>query len=327
MRLVLRLTPLLLALLLIVAAPAFLSDGQLSLGAEMLVVLVICSMWNLLAGYTGLVSLGHQAYFAIGGYAVFLTSNGFDIHPFLALPAGFVAAGLAALVVAPLLFRLRDAYFAIGSWVLAEIVYIAVQRSEALGGITGMPLFTGAMLGRDLYAQVFWIAGTLALVTIVGSFLMLRSGFGLGLMSVRDNEVAAAAVGIDVWRNRLVAYVVSAAGVGLAGALYLLPNYFIQPGTAFSGEWTVIMTFVVVIGGIGTLEGPIVGTLVYFIIRQVVTAGLGLPGSWYLVVLGLAAILTMLFAPRGLWPPLRDRLGIAGMSLHRRYPGRAAKDA
>ena len=314
-----RLLPLGLAALLLAIAPGFMNDGQMALGMEMFTVLIICSMWNFLAGYGGLVSLGHQAYFGIGGYATFLISNSLDIHPFLTLPMAAMAPGIIALILTPLMFRLKDAYFAIGSWVLAEVIFIVVQRSDTLGGITGMPLFTGGMLGADVYRNVFWLSGGVALVLTVGAYLLLRSGFGLGLMSVRDNEVAAASIGVDVTRNRRFAYVVSAAGVGLAGAIYLLPNYFIQPGTAFSAEWTVVMTFVVVIGGIGTLEGPILGTILYFIIRQGVTNGLGLDGSWYLVALGAVAILTMLVAPKGLWPVIRDRLGVDWLSVRRSY--------
>lgn len=316
----LRLAALFAAAALVALAPRVLSEGQLSLITEIFVVLAIATMWNLLAGYTGLVSLGHQMFFGIGGYAVFLVSNGLDIHPFLALPAGPLAAALAALVVAPLLFRLRDAYFAIASWVLAEIVFILVQHSDAFGGITGMPLFTGALLGPNAYAETAWLAGGIALLLLAGSYLLLRSTFGLGLMCVRDNEAAATAIGVDVWRNRLVAFVISAAGIGAVGPLYLLPNFFIQPGIAFSAEWTVIMTFVTVIGGIGTLEGPVVGTLIYFAIRQLTTSVLHLPGSWYLVVLGFVAILVMLYAPRGVWPVIRDRLGVDWLGIRHFCP-------
>ena len=317
-----RILPLIVFTVFVGLAPMALSDGQLALGMEIFVVLIICSMWNFLAGYAGLVSLGHQAYFGIGGYVAFIASNALDVHPFLMLPLSAVIAGLVALALTPIMFRMRDAYFAIGSWVLAEVISIAFQRSDSLGGITGLPLFTGGYLGAEVYRDVFWLSGAVAILVVFGAYLLLRSGFGLGLMSVRDNEVAAASIGVDVMRNRRIAYVVSAAGVGIAGAIYLLPNYFIQPGTAFSGEWTVIMTFVVVIGGIGTLEGPIVGTILYFLIRQGVTNWLGLEGSWYLVALGAVAILTMLVAPKGLWPEIRDRFGLDWLSVRRNYPVR-----
>lgn len=317
-----RLVPFALAALAVGLGPLALRDGQLVLGIEMFTVFVICAMWNFLAGYGGLVSLGHQAWFGLGGYATFLASNHFNVHPFLALPLAALIPGLLALALTPLLFRLRDAYFAIGSWVLAEVIFILVQRSDALGGITGVPLFTGGLLGDTIYAQVFWASGAVAVAVLAGSYLVLRSSFGLSLMSVRDNEVAAASIGVDVQRNRRIAYSVSAAGVGLIGAIYLIPNYFIQPGVAFSADWTVIMTFVVVIGGIGTLEGPILGTLIYFLLRQGVTNGLGLPGSWYLVALGLLAIVTMLAAPKGVWPVIRDRFGLDWLSVRRAYPRR-----
>ena len=316
----LRLLPLAVAALAVALAPLVLSDGQLALGMEMFVVFVLCTMWNFLAGYGGLVSLGHQAWFGIGGYAVFIASNHFNIHPFIVLPLAALVPGFIALALTPLLFRLRDAYFAIGSWVLAEVFFIAIQRSDALGGITGMPLFTGGMLGASIYTQVFWLSGGIAIAVLLISYLVLRSGFGLGLMSVRDNETAAASIGVDVRRNRRIAYAISAAGVGLMGAIYLIPNYFIQPGIAFSAEWTVIMTFVVVIGGMGTLEGPILGTLIYFVLRQGITNGLGLSGSWYLVALGTLAVVTMLVAPKGFWPLIRDTFGLEWLSVRRSYP-------
>jgi len=317
----LRLIPAAVFLAFVALAPHFFGDGTLHFFTEMFVVLVLASMWNLLAGYAGLMSLGHQAFFGIGGYAVYLLSNATGLHPFLALPAAIAAAALAAALIAPLLFRLRDAYFAIGSWVLAEIVAIAVQKTDALGGITGLSLAAiGEIEFAAFEANIFFFAALSALLAVGGSLLALKSRLGLALMSVRDNEAAAAAIGVDVWRNRFAAFVISAAGCGLAGGISLLNGLAVQPGNAFSPEWTVVMTFVVIVGGIGTLEGPILGTLIYFGLRELLTVALPLTGTWYLVAMGAVAILTMLFAPQGLWPLMRDRLGIDWLSLKRRYP-------
>lgn len=323
MGLVVRTLPFVLFALGAAMAPLFVGDGTMHLFTEIFVILVISSMWNLLAGYAGLMSLGNQMFFGLGGYAVFVVSNSLNIHPFLALPAGFVASGIIAAVVAPLLFRLRDAYFAIGSWVLAEIVAILVQRSDALGGITGMSLATTGLLDFATFeANIFWIASSSVLVAIIGSYAILRSRVGLGLMSVRDNELAAAAVGVDVWRNRFVAFVVAAAGTGFMGGISMLGGLAVQPGNAFSPEWSVIMTFVVVIGGIGSLEGPILGTLIYFGLRQLLTVVIPLIGTWYLVAMGIVAVLTMLFAPRGLWPVISERWGFEWLRVRHLMPKR-----
>jgi branched-chain amino acid transport system permease protein len=316
-----RLLPFVALIAAVIIAPLTLSDAALHLASELLVVLTLAVMWNLLAGYAGLMSLGHQAFFGIGGYAVFLFANATGMAPFWGFPIAGAAAAVAAAAIAPLLFRLRDAYFAIGTWVLAEIVSILAQRTDALGGITGVALARMDAIDFTRFeGQMFLAAAAAALAAIAGSVWLLRSRLGLALMSVRDNEQAAAAIGVNVWANRFIAFVISAAGCGVAGAISLLGGLVAQPGNAFSPEWTVIMTFVVVIGGIGTLEGPIVGVLVYFVIREVTTVALGLSGSWYLVAMGAVAIATMLFAPQGFWPLLRDRMQVSWLDVQRRFP-------
>jgi len=302
---------------LIAAGFRFLTDSTLHIFNEMLIVLILASMWNLLAGYTGLMSLGHQMFFGIGGYTVFLFSNAMNLHPFLGLPVSIAVASLVAACVAPLLFRLRDAYFAIATWVLSEIVATAVQKTDALGGITGVSLATTDKIDFDTFEADIFLFVTIAAITCIGgTSLILRSRFGLALMSVRDNEAAAEAIGIDVWQNRFIAFILSAGVCGVAGGLSLLTGLTVQPGNAFSADWTAIMTFVVVIGGLGTLIGPIVGTLIYFGLREVFTVLLPLTGTWYLVAMGIVAIVTMLFAPQGLWPLIRRGASISWIKLY-----------
>ena len=316
--LILRALPVLVFVLLVAAAPFALDDGSLHLATEIFVVVVIASMWNLLAGYAGLVSLGHQMYFGAGGYVLFLFANATGISPYWGLLAAFAFGGVAAALIAPLLFRLRDAYFAIASWVLAEIVSILVQKTDALGGITGVSLTDMSAIDMTLFeTTLFWIGAAMALVAVLGSLWLLRSKPGLSFMCARDNERASEAIGVNVWPSRFIAYVVSAAGVAAAGALSLLGGLAVQPGNAFSPDWTVVMTFVVVIGGIGTLEGPILGAIIYFVLRQLLTVVFPLSGTWYLVAMGVVAVATMLFAPRGLWPLVRDRAGVDWLTVRR----------
>jgi branched-chain amino acid transport system permease protein len=155
---------------------------------------------------------------------------------------------------------------------------------------------------------------------VIGTYWLMRSRVGLGLMTVRDNDLAATSIGVDVWRNRFIAFVVSAAGTGLAGAVSFNATLYVAPSFAFDPNWVVAMMFIVLIGGIGTLEGPILGSIIYFALREVATDVLALSGTWYLVALGAAAMATMLFAPAGLWPVVRDRLGIDWLSVRRRPP-------
>jgi branched-chain amino acid transport system permease protein len=167
---------------------------------------------------------------------------------------------------------------------------------------------------------MYWIAAALALGSIGGLLLLMRSSFGLGLMSVRDNDLAAMSAGVDVQRNRFIVFVLSAAGCGLAGAVSFLGNLFITPLAAFDVNWVVYMMFIVMIGGIGTLEGPIIGAVIFFGLRELVTVQFGISAGWYLVALGTAAVIVMLWSPKGLWPPLRDRFGLEFLGVGRKAP-------
>jgi branched-chain amino acid transport system permease protein len=310
---------------LIAGAPFVLNEGFLRLATECLLLLTMAQMWNLLAGYAGLVSLGHQVFVALGAYALFLASDRLEIAPFWVLPlAPLVSAAVAAVIAFPL-FRLRDAYFSIGIWVFAEIIAALTTKSPLAGGTSGLPLGTSKLIDFDWFEPImFWLAGALALGTIGGLYRLMTSSFGLGLMSVRDNDLAAMSVGVDVRHNRFVAFVLSAAGCGLAGALSFMGNLYIAPAAAFDVNWSVYMMFIVIIGGIGTLEGPILGLIIFFGLREVMTGPLGLSGGWYLVGLGVIAVIVMMISPRGIWPVLRDRIGVRLLDVHRAPPRPAA---
>lgn len=309
----------------IAGAPFVLNEGFLRLATECLLLLTMAQMWNLLAGYAGLVSLGHQVFIAFGAYALFLTSGWLEVTPIWVLPVAPLVAGAVAAIIAFPLFRLRDAYFSIAMWVFAEIIGAFTMKSQAVGGTSGVPLATSKLIDFDWFEPtMFWLAGGLTLVTIAALYRMMTSSFGLGLMSVRDNDLAAMSVGVDVRHNRFVAFVLSAAGCGLAGALSFMGNLFIAPLAAFDVNWSVYMMFIVIIGGIGTLEGPILGVIIFFGLRELMTGPLGLSGGWYLVGLGIIAVGVMIVAPRGIWPALRDRIGVRLLDVHRAAPRPAA---
>jgi branched-chain amino acid transport system permease protein len=289
--------------------------------SEMLLMLAMAQMWNLLAGYAGLVSMGQQVFVGLGAYGVFATSIALAMAPYWVLPVAPVLCAAVAAVVALFLFRLREAYFAIGTWVFSEVVSLVISKTERLGGERGMGLPTAKLIdARWLEPMTFWISAALAVAAVVGTFALLKSRVGLGLMTVRDNEVAAASIGVDVWRNRFIAFVLAAAGCGLAGAVSFTATLYVAPTFAFDPNWVVGMMFIVLIGGIGTLEGPVLGTIIYFALREAVTVALGLTGGWYLVGLGVVAVITMLYEPAGLWPLLRGRLGGDWLSVRRRPP-------
>jgi len=303
------------------AGPWWLGDGPMRFLSELFLMLAMAQTWNLLAGYAGLVSMGQQVFVGLGAYSLFVTSIALNLAPFWVLPVAPLVCAAVAAVVALFLFRLREAYFAIGTWVFSEVVSLTISKIERLGGERGMGLPTAKLIDpRWLEPLTFWLSTATAAGAIVGTYALLRSRVGLGLMTVRDNDLAAASIGVDVWRCRFVAFVLAAAGCGLAGAVSFAATLYAAPSLAFDPNWVVVMMFVVLIGGIGTLEGPIVGVIIYFTLRELVTVVFNLSAGWYLVGLGLAAIGVMLFEPAGVWPLLRKRLGGDWLSVRRQPP-------
>ena len=302
----------------LLCAPAYADSGQLRLLSEILLTLAMAQMWNLLAGYTGLVSMGHQAFVGAGAYLLFFTSDKLGIAPYFLVPLAGVGAAVLAAVVAPLMFRLKDAYFSIGMWVFAEIVRLAVTKLEFLGGESGLPLNAVRLVNPDTFqTTAFLISAAICLVALVGVYALMRSSFGLGLMTVRDNELAATSIGVDVWRNRFIAFVITAFGCGMAGATQYMGTMFLAPDSAFDINWVVTFMFIVIIGGIGTIEGPVLGALIYFGLRELFGSYLSISGGWYLVTMGCVAIVVMLVAPKGLWGWARSRWDI-GLDIQRR---------
>jgi branched-chain amino acid transport system permease protein len=317
---------------LLVALPAFAGRDLLNDLIFVLTTLALAQYWNLLAGYAGLVSVGQQAFVGLGGYLLFALTLHAGLDPLVAILLAGLLAGVLALPTALVVFRLSGAYFAIGTWVMAEIYRLVLAQFKQLGGGTGTSLppfvtnevagiqFVKALLlgvrtpaARDIIT--YWVALAFAVGTILLVYLILRSRHGLALAAIRDSEVAAQSVGVDNFKTKLWVYVVTAAATGMIGALIYLQKARISPEAAFSVlDWTAYVIFIVVIGGIGTIEGPIVGVLVFYVLQT----NLAHFGTWYLILLGLFAILTMLFAPRGIWGYLSHRFDLVVFPIRRR---------
>jgi branched-chain amino acid transport system permease protein len=278
-------------------------DRQLVM--EMLLVFAMAQGWNLLCGYTGLLSFGHHAFVGLGAYALFLTVNMLGASPYVSLGASALVCILVALVMALLLHRLRDAYFSIGIWVLADSLRLLFGQWEWAGSSRGVVLNAAAIDPAAFADNVFWLALALALATQIGIFALLRSRMGLALMAIRDNEHGAASIGIAVARNRLAAFVISAAICGVAGGLYYLSVLYVDPSGGFDIDWQIKILFIVIVGGAGTLEGPVLGTLIYFALRELFRDA----GDLYLIFQGATAMIVVLLAPRGIWGSIEARTG------------------
>jgi len=302
------------------AAPAWGGRDDLRLLSEIYAYVALASLWNLLAGYAGLVSVGQQAYVGLGGYVLFASTILAGVHPLVAVPLAGVIAGVVALPVAGLMFRLRGHYFAIGTWVVAEVFRLISSQISALGGGSGISLPAGMVTAMASSRQmreflIYWVALALVVAVLAAIVLLLRSRYGLALTAIRDNELAARSNGADVTRTKLVVYILTAFGTAMVGALIFLQKLRISPDTAFSvNDWTAFVIFITVIGGIGRVEGPIIGTIVFFLLRQTL-ADLG---SLYLLMLGAVAIAVMLMAPKGIWGLVAERFGWQLLPLERR---------
>ena len=276
---------------------------------------IFAMMWNLLAGYGGMVSIGQQAFFGFGGYVMLVLGNHAGLNPFVAIPLGAVAAGLVAIPVSFVAFRLSGGYFAIGTWVISEVFRLSFANIAAIGGGSGTTLT--ALRGIDKATResvTYWMALACVVAAIALVYLFLRSKRGLALLAIRDNEVAAESQGIPVARMKLAVYVVAAAGAGLAGALYFVGNLRISPDAAFSVNWSAFAIFMVVIGGIGRIEGPLVGALIFWALNKFLSDY----GTWYLLGLGLLAIVVTLFFKQGLWGYAQQRWGWSLFPTQRR---------
>ncbi|RWY68222.1 branched-chain amino acid ABC transporter permease [Rhizobium sp. WSM1325] len=321
-------------LLLAFAAPFIVSRGIIQDLFFILTMLVLAQNWNLLAGYAGLISVGQQVFVGFGAYTMFGCVILFGVDPVVAILIAGVLSAALAIPTAFFTFRLYGPYFAIGTWVVAEVVRLLLAQWKALGGGTGTSLpreATRDMMGvgamRDLFGMkaseagdtlTYWLALILAVATIGFIYGLLRSKQGLGLAAVRDNEQAARAVGVDARRMKTLVYLATAFMTGIAGALIYVQKARISPDAAFSvTDWTAYVIFIVVIGRIGTIEGPILGVIIFFLLQNLLADY----GSWYLLMLGLLGIAIMLLAPRGLWGLFSERTGIQLFPVRRVLKG------
>jgi branched-chain amino acid transport system permease protein len=266
----------------------------------LLVLIALAQMWNLLGGYAGMVSVGQQAYIGLGAYALWMFVDVLGVHPFASVFLAALVAGVIAIPTALLVFRLRGGYFAIGTWVMAEVYRLIVSNIQASGGGSGTTVTGVQKMVPDVDMRMYGIY-LLALVAAVAAvavvYFLLRSKLGLGLTSIRDNEVAAESLGVHVFRSKLYIYIIAGIGCGLAGSIYYLNQLRIQPDAAFGINWTAFIIFIVIIGGVGTIEGPILGAIIFYVLQET----LAQQGTYYLILLGGVAIVITVLSPGGLW--------------------------
>jgi branched-chain amino acid transport system permease protein len=295
-------------LLLIVLAvgPTIFPAGITDRLTTLFIYIIIAAMWNALAGYGGLVSIGQQLFIGLGGYVLIRLSNaGVSLYPALLLSV--VIIGILALPIGELMLRLRGGEFAIGMWVLAELAHFIVNLDPLIQGETGTSLLAlNAFAPAARRADTYWMGLALMVLLLGALFVLLRGKIGASVQAIRDDEIAAASVGVKVHNGKRVMFVLAAAGCAAAGVLNLSSTISYQPHAFFGIQWTAYMLFMALVGGLGTFEGPIIGAIVFFSMETF----FGATGVLYLIGLGAVALGFALFIPRGIYGFLESRFGL-----------------
>lgn len=282
------------ATVVVLAVLPWLIPGRADLLNLLLLVFLYVTLgqsWNILGGFAGQVNLGHAAFFGLGAMAARGLWLGGWPAP-LALGAGGLAALVFALVIGVPTFRLHGAYFAIGTLGMAEA--LRVSTGNLLSSATSLP--PDLVNGYDLGIR-YQLALAIALACVLAAWLLLRSRVGLGILAVREDEEAAAAVGVGALRHKLVALSISSLFAGLAGAVFAFYHVSYYPAFAFSPTWTFDALLPVYLGGVGTLVGPIVGAVLYVLVRE--QLALTLPQA-HVIIFGILFIVVVLAFPGGL---------------------------
>lgn len=259
----------------------------------------LAQSWNLVAGYTGLISLGHAAFFGLGAYTSGMLITYSDFSFTAAVIAGGLVAALFSAVISVPTFRFRGIYFAIGTLILAEALRIWMINWEVTGGAQGLhfPVGSGLSLNGFYYLMLAIASGMTLLIVVI-----LRVKLGIGLRAIRDNEDGAQNMGVNTFRTKLYAFLISAFAAGMMGSVHAAKLGAIEPYSIFGMAWTTTLINIVIIGGIGTVIGPIVGAIFITILAE----NLANFYTYHLIITGIILILMIRFMPAGIWGTLRN---------------------
>ncbi len=275
---------------------------------KMFLYCAMAVMWNLMSGYTGMTSLGQQGFVGVAGYSMAVITTTCGLSYWLGLLVGGVLGGLLSLVLSVILFRMRGMYFAVATWVIAEAIKTFFLSWTFVNQGGGM-----RVTGRPDRSVIYLVALAICVAAIVVVYALLNSRIGLGLTAMRDDADAASSVGVNIFKSKLLCFVIAAVFTALAGGWYFMNNGTIYPNSGFSNSWTVAVVFITIIGGVGTMAGPIVGSVIYIALSELLAK---FPG-WSNIILGLIAILVILFLPDGIMGTLQKKFNFEVMSQKR----------
>ena len=292
--------------------PLLLDDYQTSVAVLAGIYVMLGLSLNIIVGHAGLFQLGHAAFYGIGAYTAAILNLHFGIPIFVLMPVGAIAAGLFAFLISRPILHLRGDYLCIVTIAFGEIFRIAM-KNDILGltggpnGLSGIsrPALFGLVFSRPIH--YYYLVLAFVVFTIFAARRLERSRLGRAWTYVREDELAAEAMGVDTTRVKLIAFVLGSAWAGLAGVIYASRYRVIAPEN-FSFIESVIMFCIVVLGGIGSVPGMLLGTAGMVVLPELVREAKNWRDAW----LGVAMILMMIVRPEGLWPSRRAKLEIRG---------------
>lgn len=286
-----------LAIIAIFITPWTFGIGGSGRAVALLVYILLAVTWNALAGFAGLISIGQTLFFGIAAYATIRFANA-GIDPYISM---IIAIGIGAFlgwVTSLFMLYLKNGEFAIGMWVLSSFAHLVVNLDPLIQGETGISLIS--LNSYDIVIRnsiTLWFGIIIVTLMLILLILLLRSQIGLGITAIRDDELGAKSVGVNAMRAKRIVFVLAAGGTAAAGVLWLATNTNFQPKAFFGVHWTAYMLFMVLVGGLGRIEGAIIGAIIFFLIETY----FGIFGAWYLVGLGGVAVFFALVLPKGIW--------------------------
>ena len=253
------------------------------------------TMWNLMSGFTGMTSLGQQVFIGIAGYSVAVMTSTYKMSMWMGLLVGAVIGVVFAFILSFVLFRMRGMYFAVATWLIAEAVRLWFNSWAFVKQGAGM---TVAVKQIPKVRELYIYALTLMIIALVVVFALLRTKTGLG---------------VNIFKSKLLCYLICSIFIALCGGLFALQKGSVLPSSSFGIDWTVAMVFIVILGGVGTMAGPILGGIIYVILSEFLAH---FPG-WSNIILGAIAILVIIFLPDGIIGTLQKKLNFEIFSQKR----------
>ncbi len=280
--------------------PAVASGYGIRFMLQLFMWVALAQSWNLISGLTGYVSFGHVAFFGTGAYATGILVTTYGWHWVSASLVGGIAAVVLALIIGYPCLRLKGPYFAISMLGLNEVMRVLVSYFEGLtGGGSGL-----SFPAQPVSVQVYYAMGLSALAVTGAAFLIITSRFGLRFMTIREDEVAAEAMGLDTARYKLYAFLLSAFVPGVVGGFFARDTGYIEPISVFPLIITITMIVMALFGGKGTIWGPVLGAVTLFVFQELVWARFL---YFYQILFGAIIIVVVLLMPRGILGLLQQR--------------------